>query len=54
MVSNYILHGWPSMKVEVQKEVLLYWSFRDEVVVIDTITIKRKNNNAYVTTEKST
>ena len=35
MLSNYTLHGWPTTKAEFQKEVKLYLSFRDEIVIID-------------------
>ena len=39
MLSNYIYHDWPSEKVESQKEVHPYWSFRDAIVVIDEIAL---------------
>ena len=42
MLSNYVLHGLPAVKSEVQKEVQPYWSFRDEIVIIDRITIKER------------
>ena len=38
MLSENVLPGWPSTKTEVQKEP--YWSFRDEIVIIDGIAMK--------------
>ena len=40
MLSEYVLHSWPSMRAVVQKELQMYWSFRDDIVIIDGITIK--------------
>ena len=40
LLSNYVLHVWPSTKLEVKNEVQPYWSFRDEIVVIDGIDRK--------------
>ena len=34
------LHGWLSTKAEVQKDLQSYWSFRDEIVIIDEISMK--------------
>ena len=34
-LSKYVIHGRPSIRVEVIKETQPYWSFRDEVAVID-------------------
>ena len=41
-VAELILHNSPSSKFEVQEELQPYWSFRDEIVVIDGIAIKGK------------
>ena len=41
MLSDYVLHGWPS-RVEVQKDLQPYWSFRDEIAVINGIVLKTK------------
>ena len=35
VMSNYVLHGWPSTEAEVQKVVQPYWSLRDEMAVIE-------------------
>ena len=40
MLSKYVLYGWPSTEVEVQKEVWPYWFFGDEVSIIDRIAMK--------------
>ena len=37
MLSNYKMHGWSSMKVEMSKEVQLHCSFGDEITVTCTI-----------------
>ena len=39
ILSEYIVCGWPSTKAEVWNELLPYWSFRDEIVIIDGIAI---------------
>ena len=39
-LSIYGMHDCPSTKAEVIKEVQMYWSFRDEVEVIDWIAMK--------------
>ena len=40
MLSEYILHGWPPTKAEVQNELQLYWSFIHKIALIDEITMK--------------
>ena len=44
-------HSWPCTKTRVQKELYPYWSFRDELAIIDRIGIKgwQKNNHANIT-----
>ena len=37
-----MLHGWLSVRPEVQKELQPYWSFRDEIAINDGITMKGK------------
>ena len=39
-LSTYLIHEWLSARAEVIKEVQLYWSFRDEGVVIERIKVK--------------
>ena len=34
-LSTHVIHGWPSVRTEVIKEVKQYWSFKDEVVLIN-------------------
>ena len=33
-------HGWPSFQDEVQKDLQPYWTFRDEIAIIDSIAVK--------------
>ena len=40
MLSEYVSCGWSSMRAEICKLIHLYWSFRDEIVVIDGIALK--------------
>ena len=40
VLSHYVMHGWPSTRAEVLKEIQPYWSSRDEVAVIDRIAMK--------------
>ena len=42
MLSEYVLHGWPSMRAEVLKGLQPYWSSRDEIAIIDGTIMKRK------------
>ena len=42
MMSACILHGWVDTNVEVEKDLQPYWSFRDEITIIDDITMKIK------------
>ena len=51
MLSEYVLHGWPSTKAELQKEPKPYWSFWDETVITDGITLKGKYNSTCITTK---
>ena len=37
---NIIIAGWPDSKDEISAELKLYWSYRDELVVIDGIILK--------------
>ena len=41
-LTELILHDQPSMKTEVQKEMKPYWSFRDEIAIIDGTSTKGK------------
>ena len=40
MLKEYVLYGWPLMKLEVQKDLQLYWSFADETAINDGIDMK--------------
>ena len=40
MLSELALHCWPSKKAEVQKDLQPYWSFKDEIPIIDGIAVK--------------
>ena len=40
MLSEYELCGWSSTRAEVQKHLQLYWSYRDETVIIDGLPMK--------------
>ena len=39
MLSELLLHDWPLIKPKVQKDLQPEWSFRDEIAIIDSITI---------------
>ena len=41
-LSEYLFHSWASKRPEVQKDLHPYWSFRDEIVIIDDTAIKGK------------
>ena len=38
--AELILHSWASTKTDVHKELQPYWSFRDEIAIIDRTAIK--------------
>ena len=40
MLSEYTLCGWSSIRAEIQKELQVYWSFRDEILIIDGMPMK--------------
>ena len=40
MLSEVILHIWPLTTAEVQKDPQPYWSFIDEIAIIDGIAVK--------------
>ena len=40
MLSECILHDWPLTKAEMQKYLQPYWSFRNDITIIDYIAIK--------------
>ena len=42
ILSEHVLHGWSSTQDEAQKELLPYWSFRDEITIIHGITMHGK------------
>ena len=40
ILSEIILHGWPSTKAEVPKSLQQYWLNRDEIAIKDSIAMK--------------
>ena len=53
MLSELILYGWPLTKAEVQEDLQPYWSFRDEIAVIDGIAMKDGRMMSAVLQEKA-
>ena len=39
-LKGYIITGWPEIKDQVQHDIRTYWSFRDDMAVIDGIIMK--------------
>ena len=39
-LKSFIIAGWPSMKDELHSDLRLYWSYRDDLVVIDGVVMK--------------
>ena len=39
-LKNIIIAGWPNSKDKISEELKSYWSYRDELVVIDGIILK--------------
>ena len=48
MLSELLLHSWPSIKAEVQKDLQQYWSFRDEIAIIHHTAMKGRRIIIYV------
>ena len=42
-LKNIIITGWPDSKDKIIAELKLYWSYRDELVVIDGIILKGRH-----------
>ena len=41
-LKEYIIRGWQSIRNEVKQFMRLYWTFRDELTMIEIITIEGK------------
>ena len=41
--------SWPSIRAEIQKDLQWFWSFRDQTVLINGVTMKGENNNTNIT-----
>ena len=39
-LKHFIITGWPNSKDEVSEELKPYWSYRDELAVMDTVVLK--------------
>ena len=39
-LKHFIITGWPNSKDEVSEELKLYWSYRDELAVINSMVVK--------------
>ena len=42
MISEYLLHDWPLMRIKVQKGLQLHWKFRYEILIISGTAMKGK------------
>ena len=40
ILAKLVVCGWPLTEAEVQMELQPYWSFRNEIAIIDRMTIK--------------
>ena len=40
---EYVIQGWPESKNHLPQDIRLYWTFRDDLAVIDGIVIKGKH-----------
>ena len=53
-VSTYRVHGWPSTRAQVWKELQPYWPFRDDITVKDRIAMMgQKKKNASIPATRS-
>ena len=42
-LKGYIIVGWPEIKDKVQQDIRTYWSFKDDMAVIDGIIMKGRH-----------
>ena len=42
-VKGFIIAGWPGSKYQVHHDIRAYWSFRDDMAVIDGIIMKGRH-----------
>ena len=42
-LKSFIITGWPSIKDELHTDLKPYWSYRDELAVIDRIVLKGRH-----------
>ena len=42
-LKGHIITGWPEIKDQVQQDIRTYWSFRDDMAVIDGIIMKGRH-----------
>ena len=37
---EYVIQGWPESKIQLPQDIRTYWTFRDDMEVIDGVVIK--------------
>ena len=40
MVKSLIISGWPDTKDQLHQDIRPYWSFKDDLAVIDSVVMK--------------
>ena len=43
MLRQYIIAGWPESKVHLHKDIRAYWSFKDDMAVIDGVIMNGRH-----------
>ena len=46
-LKGYIITGWPESKDQVHQDITAYWSFKDDMAVIDGIIMKGRYMSLY-------
>ena len=46
-LNGYIITGWPEIKDLVQQDIRAYWSFKDDMAVIDGVIMKGRDMSLY-------
>ena len=42
-LKEFIIAGWPEIKEQVHQDIRTYWSFRDDMAVIDGVILKGRH-----------
>ena len=53
-LKDYIIQGWSEIRHQITQDMNTYWTFRDDMAVIDRVTIKDRHILVLETLQKQT